>query len=107
LAAVNLALRPVVLASVPATAAAGSTVTLDASRSAAASGRSLASFKWTASAGSLANADQSKATLVVGSTGTVSVSLVVTDDAGATDSLSTNLIVYNGRTSSSSIICVR
>ena len=86
LAAVTSAERPIAAVVVPGSSALGSSVVLDAGGSAAACGRSIASYAWTTSGSAVviaSGAAAAKATIVASGSGTVS--LTVTDSAGAVD----------------------
>jgi serine protease len=83
LSAVNAALKPIAAVSFPATLIANSSVTFDASGSAASCNRTIASYAWTASGGVtiLSGAHSAK----VMTTGTGTLILTVTDSQGGTD----------------------
>jgi len=84
--AVKAAQRPIAAVVVPASSGVGSAAVLDASGSAASCGRTIASYAWTANPSSLIPPGSTAAQVTVtpnGSTGTVT--LVVTDDLGDTD----------------------
>ena len=86
LAAVTAAQRPIAAVVVPSTTGLGSNVVLDASGSAAACGRTIASYAWTTSGSAVtisSGAAAAKATMVASGSGTVS--LTVTDSTGAVD----------------------
>jgi len=91
--AVSAALRPIAALTAASSVTAGDSVSLSSTRSVAADGHTIAHYLWTTSAGSIRNADQSSATLVASSAGTVTVTLTITDDAGRSDSASTNIAV--------------
>ena len=85
-AAVESALKPIAAVVLPASVATGQNATFDASGSAASCGRTIASYAWGVSGGvTLASAaNLAQVTVIPGSTaGTLT--LVVTDSAGATD----------------------
>ena len=90
--AVVEALRPVAVATAnPSTAAAGQTVSLDGSASAASTGRSIVAYAWTVVTSTgpapvIANADTPTASFTTTDTGALTVRLTVTDDQGAQDS---------------------
>jgi len=86
LAAVKAAQRPIAAVAVPASSNVGSPAVLDASGSAASCGRTIASYMWSASPSSLIPPGSTAAQVTVtpnGNAGTVT--LVVTDDSGDTD----------------------
>jgi len=83
LSAVNAALRPIAAVSFPATFPASSSITFNASGSAASCNRSLASYRWTASGGTTILSGASSAQVTV--TGSGTLTLLVTDSQGATD----------------------
>jgi serine protease len=84
--AVKAAQRPIAAVVVPASSGVGSAAVLDASGSAASCGRTIASYAWTATPSTLIPLGSTAAQVTVtpnGSTGTVT--LVVTDNLGDTD----------------------
>jgi len=83
LSAVNAALRPIAAVSFPATFPASGSITFNASGSAASCNRSLASYQWTASGGTTILSGASSAQVTV--TGSGTLTLLVTDSQGATD----------------------
>ncbi|TLZ28646.1 MAG: PKD domain-containing protein [Gammaproteobacteria bacterium] len=86
--ALNAALRPVAAVRVPASVAPGMNVTLDASGSSAACKHTIASYQWASSdqaAHPVTNFTGPSTTVTAPSTGTFTVTLTVTDDAGKTD----------------------
>jgi serine protease len=86
LKAVKAAQRPIAAVVVPASSSVGSPAVLDASGSAASCGRTIASYAWTATPSTLIPPGSTAAQVTVtpnGSTGTVT--LVVTDNLGDTD----------------------
>jgi serine protease len=104
--AVLQALRPIAAVSLPTLVYPNSTVTLDASGSAAACGSTVVSYHWTvevpqgAGAPAIQNADSAHASLVSPkSAGTYILSLTVTDDAGRTDTVP--VVVTSSRATSS------
>lgn len=97
--AVSAALRPIAAVTLPGSIGAGSDVVFDASGSAAACNASIASYLWTVSGGVTLASGQNAARVSVttsGSGGTLT--LTVTDSAGATDSA----LVTIGTTSATS-----
>ena len=90
LGSIRAALRPVAAIAVPATVSAGQNVVLRGSGSGAACNRSVTRYSWTVLGGGTAppgivGADTDTATVVAPATGTVTVRLTVTDDAGSED----------------------
>jgi serine protease len=99
-AAVIAAQRPAVLAKVTGISVAGRTLTLDGSASAAAAGRTIASYAWTvvsatdgAATPVIQSANQALATVVTPSQGTITLRLTVTDSSASSDSA---LVSING-----------
>ncbi len=84
LRAVQAAEQPIAAVSLPATITSGAAASFDASGSAAACGRTIVSYGWTATGGVtiVSGANSAKLSILAG-TGTVT--LTVTDSAGATD----------------------
>ena len=100
--AVLQALRPIAAVSLPAVVYPNSTVTLDASGSAAACGATVVSYHWSvqvpqgAGAPFIQNADSAHASLVSPkSAGTYILGLTVTDDAGLQDTANLTLRTTN------------
>src|ERR1700742_2083931 len=83
--AVTAALNPIAAVKIPAGFTTGS-ATLDASGSAAACGASVVSYTWTAG-GNVSVVSQAGSTVPLMSTGTGTLTLVVTDSAGKTDTV--------------------
>jgi serine protease len=84
LGAVQAALRPIAAVTVPASYAAGSSVTLNGSGSGAACNHSVTTYSWSVDGTVISNT--SSATLTAPASGTTTVvRLTVTDDAGKTD----------------------
>jgi serine protease len=86
LAAVTAAQRPIAAVVVPSSPGLGSSLVLDAGGSAAACGRTIASYAWTTSGSAVvisSGAAAAKATIVANGSGTVT--LTVTDSTGAVD----------------------
>jgi serine protease len=96
--AVTAALRPIAAIALPTTVSAGQNVTLQASGSAAACGHSIASFAWTSSTAPIQGANASTASVVAPTSGSFTVLLTVTDDAGRQD---TAIAVVSATTASS------
>jgi serine protease len=86
--ALKAALRPIAAVAVPATVSPGQNVVLPGIGSAAACGHNIVSYAWTnvgAATNAIQNANTSTATVVAPATGSFTVRLTVTDDAGHTD----------------------
>jgi len=86
--ALKAALRPIAAVAVPTTVSAGQNVVLPGTGSAAACGHNIVSYAWTnvgAATNAIQNANTSTATVVAPATGSFTVRLTVTDDAGHTD----------------------
>jgi serine protease len=85
--AVNEALRPIAAVLTPTSVSAGQNVSLQATGSAAACGRTVSSYAWTVVSGTaaLTNANTNTVGLTAPTSGTVTVRVTVTDDAGRTD----------------------
>jgi serine protease len=80
--AIKAALRPIAAVAVPATVSAGQNVSLVGTGSAAACGHTITTYAWS----NVANgANTATATVVAPATGSVTVKLTVTDDAGRQD----------------------
>jgi serine protease len=89
LGAVQAALRPIAAVAVPASVSAGQDVQLSASGSGAACGRTISSYTWSIASGSgviAGNPTPSTAVVVAPASGSFTVRVVVTDDAGRSDS---------------------
>jgi serine protease len=87
--ALRAALRPVVAIAVPTNGTAGQNVSLSGAASGAACNRSVATFTWTAVSPAnyaIHGANSAVATIVAPSSGSVTLRLTITDDAGRTDS---------------------
>ncbi len=87
------ALRPEALITMPANVVAGQAFQLDASASSSAVGHTIASHAWHitndgGTASSLSDADRPTASVITGTAGSVVISLTVTDDAGLSDTTS-------------------
>jgi len=86
--ALKAALRPIAAIAVPASVSAGQNATLSAAGSAAACGHTIASYSWTVVGSSttpVQNANTPSATVVAPASGSITVQVTVTDDAGLTD----------------------
>jgi len=86
--ALSAALRPIAAVTVPASVTAGGNVTLQAAGSAAACHHTIASYAWTimsGTAGGISGANSNTAVVTAPSSGSMTVRLTVTDDAGAQD----------------------
>jgi serine protease len=82
--------RPITAVALPATVAAGQNVSLNASSSAAACGRTLSSFAWayvspSGNPPAIVGVTTSSATVIAPTTGSLTVRVTVTDDLGRTD----------------------
>jgi serine protease len=82
--------RPIAAVALPTAVASGQNVTLNATGSAAACGRTLASFAWTVVAPTtnppaIVGSNTSSATVIAPTSGSVTVRVTVTDDQGRTD----------------------
>ena len=95
--AVTAALNPIAAVKIPAGFTTGS-ATLDASGSAAACGASVVSYTW-AAGGNVAIVSQAGSTVHLMSTGTGTLTLVVTDSAGKTDTVTVNFSANGAITS--------
>jgi serine protease len=92
--------RPIAAVALPASVAPGQNVSLNASASAAACGRTLSSFAWTVVAPAvnppvIGGANTSTATLIAPSSGSITVRVTVTDDLGRTDSADVAIATNN------------
>ena len=87
LGAVNAALRPIAVIAPPANVTPGQNVTLQAGGSTPANGHTIASYIWTAVCGnpSIQNANTNSATVTVPTSGSLTLRVTVTDDAGRQD----------------------
>jgi serine protease len=83
--AMEEALRPIAAIALPPAVSPGQTLTLDGSGSAAACGHSIASFAWTETGSSAVISNAATVALTAPASGTVTLRLTVTDDAGRTD----------------------
>jgi len=87
--ALTAALRPLAAVALPASVAAGQSLTLDGSGSGAANGHAISGYQWSPVSGGLmpviTGAATAKASLNAPSCGVATVALTVTDDAGRTD----------------------
>jgi len=87
-AAVSAALDPIAAINVPATFSSGSSVTLDATGSAAACNHNVTTYQWVSSDPAnhpVTNGSASKASVVAPASGSFVVTLTITDDAGRQD----------------------
>jgi serine protease len=91
--AVNEALRPIAAILAPATYAANSSVALQAGGSAGACGRTVASYAWSvlSGPGTLTSNATAATSIQAPASGTTVIQLVVTDDAGRTDTATITL----------------
>jgi serine protease len=86
--ALKAALRPIAAIAVPAGVSAGQNVTLSAAGSAAACGHTIATYAWSvvgSSTTALQGANTPSAIVVAPTSGSITVQITVTDDAGLTD----------------------
>ncbi len=86
--ALKAALRPIAAVAVPATVSAGQNVMVAGTGSAAACGHTITTYVWTnvsSSTNPIQNANTATATVVAPATGSITVRLTVTDDAGRQD----------------------
>lgn len=86
--ALHAALRPIAALAVPAGVSAGQNVVLSAFGSAAACGHTIASYMWSvvgSSTTAIQGANTASATVVAPSSGSITLQVVVTDDAGLQD----------------------
>jgi serine protease len=95
--------RPIAAVSLPANVAAGQNVSLNASASAAACGRSITGYAWTVVAPltnppAIVGADTSSATVIAPSSGSVTLRVTVTDNQNQTDMA--EVLVESNRASS-------
>jgi serine protease len=89
LGALTAALRPIAAIRIPANIAPGQNVSLSGAASGAACNRSITSYAWTNVSdpnNAIQGADSSTAIIVAPASGSVTLKLTVTDDAGRTDS---------------------
>jgi serine protease len=104
--AVTAALRPAVLAQVIGSVGPGRTLTLDGASSAAATGRSIASYAWSvasleggASTPTIQSANLARATVLSPAQGSITLRLTVTDNLGSSDFASVTIAAAGGSTS--------
>jgi serine protease len=86
--AINAALRPIAAVAVPTGVSAGQNVALGGTGSAAACGHTITTYAWSNvgnSTNPIQGANTATATVVAPATGSITVQLTVTDDAGRTD----------------------
>ncbi|HEY6926839.1 MAG TPA: S8 family serine peptidase [Steroidobacteraceae bacterium] len=103
--ALKAALRPIAAIAVPASVSAGQNVTLSAAGSAAACGHTIASYSWTVVGSSttpVQNANTPAATVVAPASGSITVQVTVTDDAGLTDTAQVTVSATSAKTSAPS-----
>lgn len=105
--AVSEALRPVARATVSGGGTTGLAVTLNASGSEVATGRSIASYRWSAVQGDGSNAvmqngDKASASVVPDKAGQLAVTLQITDDSGRSDSVSVKMEIVAAATGTGS-----
>ena len=102
--AVAAALRPIAAVALPAAVSPGQNVVLQAGGSAAACGHSITAYDWSivaagGAAPGISGANTADATVIAPATGSVTVRVTVTDDAGRTDSADTVLTAGAATTS--------
>jgi serine protease len=103
--ALKAALRPIAAIAVPATVSAGQNVTLSAAGSTAACGHTIASYAWTevgSSTTPVQNANTPSAVVVAPASGSITVQVTVTDDAGLTDTAQVTVNATSATTSAPS-----
>jgi serine protease len=103
--ALKAALRPIAAIQVPAKVASGQNVTLSAVGSAAACGHSIATYAWTIVAPSnvpVQGANMPDAIVVAPSSGSITLQVTVTDDAGLTDTAQVTISSTTATTSAPS-----
>ncbi len=103
--AVKAALRPIAAIAVPSSVSAGQNVTLSAAGSAAACNHTVASYSWTVVGSSttpVQNANTPVATVVAPASGSITVQVTVTDDAGLTDTAQVTVSASSATTSAPS-----
>lgn len=86
--ALKAALRPIAALAMPVSVSAGQNVTLSAAGSAAACGHTIASYSWSvvgSSVTAVQGANTPSATVVAPTSGSITVQVTVTDDAGLAD----------------------
>jgi serine protease len=86
--AIKAALRPIAAVALPTAVSAGQNVTLSGAGSAAACGHTISTYAWTnmsSSTNPIQGANMAAATVVAPATGSITVRLTVTDDAGRQD----------------------
>jgi len=99
--ALKAALRPIAAIAVPASVSAGQNVTLSAAGSAAACGHTIASYSWTVVGSSttpVQNANAPAATVIAPTSGSITVQVTVTDDAGLTDTAQATITATSATT---------
>jgi len=102
-ASVAAAERPIAAVSLPASVAPGQNVSMNAAASAAACGRTIATYSWTVvepttNPPAIVGANTSSATVIAPTSGSITVRVTVTDDQGRTDSADVS-VAPNGATS--------
>ncbi len=99
--AVQAALRPIAAVALPASVSPGQQVSLSGAGSGAACGRTVAAYRWAvvAGPGALTSTNTADTSIDAPSSGTTTVRLTVTDDAGAEDSTDVVIGPNSARTS--------
>jgi len=100
--ALRAALRPIAAIALPTSVSPGQNASFSAAGSAAACGHTIASYAWSvvgSSATAVQGANTPFATVVAPSSGSITVQVVVTDDAGLTDSAQVTVSANNATSS--------
>src|SRR6185436_9692430 len=92
--------RPIAAVSLPASVSPGQNVSLNAGDSAAACGRTVATFAWTVveptvNPPAISDAATANATVIAPVAGSITVRVTVTDDLGRTDSADVSIATNN------------
>jgi len=103
--ALNAAMRPIAAIAVPASVSAGQNVALSAAGSAAACGHTIASYSWSvlgSSTTAVQGANTPSAVVVAPASGSITVQVTVTDDAGRSDTAQVTVNATSATTSAPS-----